>query len=67
MTGQDVLRGSDKEVADGALLARVAGGPSGVMIVVRGDQLLWQAASILSAASCTLIKPAGKALFMTCV
>jgi hypothetical protein len=37
------------------------------MIVVRGDQPFWQAASIFSAASCTPIKPAGKALFMTCV
>jgi hypothetical protein len=37
MTGQDVLRGSDKEVADGAFLRRVVGGPSGVMILVRVD------------------------------
>jgi len=37
MTGQDVLRGSDKKVADGAFLRRVAGGPSGVMILVRVD------------------------------
>ena len=67
MTGQDARRGSAKEAADGAFLMRAAVGPSGVMIVVRGDQLLRQAASILSAASCTLIKPAGMALFMTCV